>query len=122
MNLRAKSANSAFYRFFATEAEKTEGQLIYELGNRRLDFAEFRELLHQVAVQNSEVKGLETSVRVSPAEQRTMVIHAHKLTLHQKQIILLGFEDITGYRREQQLLKERKQWFEGLVDNAPVMM
>jgi two-component system CheB/CheR fusion protein len=120
-HLRIKSANHAFYKFFATDAQKTEGQLIYELGNRQLDFPEFRELLHQVAVHNKIEKGLEVSAQITGSDQRTMLIHARKVTLHQKQILLLGFEDITSYRREQQLLKERKQWFEELVDNAPTM-
>jgi two-component system CheB/CheR fusion protein len=121
-NLRIKSANSAFYKFFETEPDKTEDQLIYEFGNRQLDFPQFRDLLHQVTVHNTEVKGLEASARISATEHRTMVIHVRKLTLHQKQIILLGFEDITAYRREQKLLQERKQWFEDLVDSAPAMM
>ncbi|MCF2517000.1 CheR family methyltransferase [Dyadobacter sp. CY351] len=120
--MRIKSANQAFYRFFSTDAERTEGQLIYELGNRQFDFPEFRDLLHQLGAYNAPVSGLEVNVRISANEQRTMVIHARKLTLHRKQITLLGFEDITVHRREQRLLNERKQWFEKLVDNAPAMI
>jgi two-component system CheB/CheR fusion protein len=121
-HLRVKSANSAFYRIFATQPENTEGQLIYEISGRQLDFADFRELMHQVASNNAVVQELETDVRVLNADMRTMVIHARKLTLHQKQIFLLGFEDITPHRKEQQLLKQRQQWFEELVDNAPAMI
>jgi two-component system CheB/CheR fusion protein len=120
--MRIKSANHAFYRFFLTNAERTEGQLVYELGNRQFDFPQFRDLLHQVSAYHAAVSGLEVSVRISATEQRTMVVHARKLTLHQKQIILLGFEDITVHRREQRLLSERKQWFETLVNNAPAMI
>ncbi|SKC18027.1 CheR family methyltransferase [Dyadobacter psychrophilus] len=120
--LRIKNANHAFYRNFLTDADRTEGQLIYELGNRQLDFPEIRHLLHQVGTYNAVVSGLEVTVRISANEQRTMVIHARKLTLHQQQITLLGFEDITVHRREQRLLNERKQWFEKLVDNAPAMI
>jgi two-component system CheB/CheR fusion protein len=120
--LRVKSANNAFYRFFSTQPSQTEGQLIYELSDRQLDFMEFRELIHQVATHNAAVKGLETDIRITASEIRTIVIHARKLTLHQKQIILLGFEDITGYRKEQQLLKQRQEWFEELVDSAPALI
>jgi two-component system CheB/CheR fusion protein len=121
-HLRIKSANQAFYRFFETDAARTEGQSIYELGSRQLGFAAFRDLLHQVTAYNLVVDGLEADVRISATQQRTMLIHARKLTLHQKQIILLGFEDITVHRREQRLLLEHKQWFEKLVDNAPAMI
>lgn len=120
--MRIKSANNAFYRIFLTDSNRTEGQLIYELGNRQLDFPEFRHLLHQVGNNNEVVSGLEVNIRISAIEQRIMVIHARKLTLHQQQITLLGFEDITVHRREQRLLDERKQWFEKLVDNAPAMI
>ncbi|CAG5074794.1 Protein-glutamate methylesterase/protein-glutamine glutaminase [Dyadobacter sp. CECT 9623] len=121
-HLRIKSANQAFYRFFLTDAARTEGQLIYELGSRQLDFSELRDLLHQVTINDTVVKGIEADVRISATQQRTMLIHARKLTLHRKQIILLGFEDITVHRREQRLLLDRKQWFEKLVDNAPAMI
>ena len=120
--LRVKSANSAFYRIFDVKPENTEDHLIYELSGRQLDFVEFRELIHQVVTHNAAVKDLETDIRISASQVRTMVIHARKLTLHQKQIILLGFEDITGHRKEQQLLKKRQQWFEELVDHAPAMI
>jgi two-component system CheB/CheR fusion protein len=120
--MRVESANHAFYRFFLMDAERTIGQLVYELGSRQFDFPQFRDLLHQVSAYHAAVSGLEVSVQISPTEQRTMVVHARKLTLHQKQIILLGFEDITGHRREQRLLNERKQWFETLVNNAPAMI
>ncbi|WP_215231608.1 CheR family methyltransferase [Dyadobacter linearis] len=121
-HMRIKSANHAFYKFFLTDPDRTEGQLIYELGSRQFDFPEFRDLMQQVATYNAPVSGLEVNMRISSTEQRTMVIHARKLTLHRKQITLLGFEDITVHRREQRLLNERKQWFEKLVDNAPAMI
>jgi two-component system CheB/CheR fusion protein len=121
-HMRSEGANHAFYRLFLTDAQQTEGQLIYELGNSQFDFPELRDLLHQVSTYNAAVSGLEVSVRISATELRTMVVHARKLTLHQKQIILLGFEDITVHRREQRLLNERKQWFETLVNNAPAMI
>jgi len=121
-HLRVKSANNAFYKFFATTPAATEGLLIYELAGRQLDSAPLRDLLHQVLAYNLIIEGLETNIQVSASEQRTIVIRARKLTLHQKQIILLGFEDITGHRKAQQLLQQRQQWFEELVDNAPALM
>lgn len=120
--MRIKSGNQAFYLLFLTDADRTTGQLIYEFGNRQLDFAQFRDLLHQVPTDNTVVTGLEVNLWINATEQRTMVIHARQLTLHQKQITLLGFEDITVHRREQRLLNERKQWFEKLVDNAPALI
>ena len=121
-HLRVKSANNAFYNFFRTDPDAIEGLLVYELAGRQLDSAPMRELLHQVTAYNRVMEGLETNIRVSASDYRTIVIRARKLTLHQKQTILLGFEDITGHRKAQQLLQQRQQWFEELVDNAPALM
>ena len=121
-HLRVKSANLAFYKIFETKPEQTEERTVYELGNRQLDFAAFRDLLHEVVARNVAVKGLEAEIRMSSANQRTMVIHAKKIIQHKKQTVLLVFEDITAHRREQALLQQRRQWFEELVDNAPAMI
>jgi len=121
-HLRIKSANNAFYKFFATTPAATESLLIYELAGRQLDLAALRDLLHQVLAHNFVIEGFETTINVPDSEPRTIVIRARNLTLHQKKIILLGFEDITGHRKAQQLLQQRQQWFEELIDNAPAMM
>lgn len=120
--LLVKSANMAFHKIFETGPEQTEERTVFELGNRQLDFAAFRDLLHDVVAHNSAVKGLEAEIRMSAANQRTMVIHAKKIIQHKKQTVLLVFEDITAHRREQALMHQRQQWFKKLVDNAPAMI
>lgn len=120
--LRVKSANNAFYKTFATTPEQTEERTLYELGNRQLDFAALREVLHEVIALNVTVQGLEADIKISPLQQLTMVIHARKVVQHKRQTILLVFEDITVHRREQALLQQRQQWFEELVDSAPAMI
>ena len=44
-NLIITSANRAFYQTFRTNAEETEGCLIYDLGNRQWDIPALRTLL-----------------------------------------------------------------------------
>lgn len=121
-DLRVKSANKAFYKTFSTSAELIEERLIYELGSRQLDVAALRDVLHNVTARGISVQGYEVQINISPDEKRTMVIHARKVVQHGKQIVLLVFEDITAYRREQALFQQRQQWFEELVDNAPAMI
>lgn len=120
--LRVRSANKAFYKIFETAAERTEGLTIYELGNRQLDFTEFRDIMHEVVSRNTSVKGLEAIIRVSASRQCNMIIHAKKVVQQRKQTVLLVFEDVTAHRREQALLQQRQKWFEELVDNAPALI
>jgi two-component system CheB/CheR fusion protein len=121
-HLRVKSANRAFYKTFSTSAELTKGRLIYELGSRQLDVTALRNVLHNVMESGISVQGHEVQINISPVEKRTMVIHARRVVQHGKQTLLLVFEDITAHRREQELLQQRQQWFEELVDNAPAMI
>ena len=121
-HLRIRSANRAFYKVFNADPQDTEGTLIYELGNGELDFKGFRELINNVINQNALIKGVEVKIKLASADERTMQIHARKANQHQKQIILLVFQDVTEHRKAQNLLLERQQWFEDLVDNAMALI
>jgi two-component system CheB/CheR fusion protein len=116
--LSIKGANKAFYKIFGSDPARTEGSLIYDLGNRQLDFGGFRDMMHNVVSRDVPMSGFEVNIQLASGSERTMLIHARKVLLHQKQTILLVFEDITEHRKAQDLLRERQQWFEELVDNA----
>lgn len=121
-HLRIRSANRAFYKIFHADPQETEGTLIYELGNGELDFKGFRDLMDYVVTQNALIKGVEVKIKSALSGEHIMQVHARKSIKHQKQIILLVFEDITEHRKAQNLLKERQQWFEDLVDNAMALI
>jgi two-component system, chemotaxis family, CheB/CheR fusion protein len=116
--LRIKSANKAFYKIFRTDAEQTEERMIYELGNGQLDFTGFREVMQNVLSRDVPVQGFEVNMKLAIDDERTMLIHARNVVLHQKHTILLVFEDITEHRKARNLLEERQQWLKELVDNA----
>jgi two-component system CheB/CheR fusion protein len=120
--LRIKGANKAFYKVFQADPDRTEGSMIYELRNRQLDFNGFRDLMHNVISRGVIVTGYEVTFNMNQGDQRTMLIHARKVLLHRKQTILVVFEDITEHRQAQDLLRERQQWFEELVDNATALI
>ena len=46
--LRVVSANRSFFEFFKVNPEETEGQLIYDLGNKQWDIPKLRELLETI--------------------------------------------------------------------------
>ena len=47
-NLRVISANRSFYEAFKVKPGETEGQLLYDLGNRQWDIPKLRELLEEI--------------------------------------------------------------------------
>ena len=47
-DLRVVSVSRSFYEFFKVKPEETEGQLIYDLGNKQWDIPKLRELLEDV--------------------------------------------------------------------------
>jgi two-component system CheB/CheR fusion protein len=119
---RIKDANKAFYKVFQADPLKTVGRLIYEIRNRELDFAGFRDMMHNVLSRDVPVTGYEVKLNMESDYERIMLIHARKILLHRKQTILVVFEDITEHRKAQNLLRERQQWFEDLVDNATALI
>jgi len=120
--LRVKTANKAFHKVFNSEHFSTEQVLINEFGNGQLNFPGFRDMLYNVLSKNETIEGFQVPIRISHNQERIMVIHARKVVHHQKQTVLIVFEDITGHSKAKQLLQERQQWFEDLIDNAPALI
>lgn len=106
--LKIKSANQAFYKIFSVVSKDTEGKMLYELDNRKLDFPGLRQLLEDVISRNEHVKGFEIDVNLTDVGNKTMLLHARKAILYRKETILLVFEDITEHRKVQKMLLERQ--------------
>ncbi|NIJ52526.1 CheR family methyltransferase [Dyadobacter arcticus] len=121
-HLKVKLANKAFYEIFQTSPERTEGSSISEFGSGQLDFTGFRDLLNNVLSRNETIDGFEVNIKFSDGGDRTILVHARKVVQQKQLTILVVFEDITGHRKAQELLIERQQWFEDLVDNAPALI
>lgn len=123
-NLRVRSANSAFYRTFHTGAEATEGQLIYELGERQWDIPALRPLLETIIPQKSGFQNFEVKHTFPGIGEKVMLLNAQMVMQqpHRQEMILLVIEDITEHRQVQRLLEEREAWFHGMADNAPVLI
>jgi two-component system CheB/CheR fusion protein len=57
--MRVVSANQSFYRMFGVTPEKTEGNLLYDLGNRQWDIPRLHELLEEILPDKTEVRDFE---------------------------------------------------------------
>jgi two-component system CheB/CheR fusion protein len=123
-NLRVRSANPAFYRTFNTREEDTEGQLIYELGDRQWNIPALRHLLETIIPKKNTFQNFEVKHTFPGIGEKVMLLNAQMVMQqpHRQEMILLVIEDITEHRQIQRLLEEREAWFHGMADNAPVLI
>ena len=99
-NLIITSANRAFYQTFRTNAQETEGCLIYDLGNRQWDIPALRTLLESVIPHRASVEGFEVEHDFPTIGRRTMLVNARKIFRDGDHdgFILLAIEDVSEER------------------------
>jgi len=95
--LRVVSANRSFYRDFQVRPEETEGQLLYELGNRQWDVPELRELLEEILPQHNSFEDFRVTHDFESIGGRTMLLNARQVHSEagKERLILLAIEDTT---------------------------
>jgi two-component system CheB/CheR fusion protein len=124
--LRVKRATAGFYSKFKTKEKDTEGQYIYNLGNRQWDIPQLRELLEDILPDKKELQDFEVTHIFPGIGRRIMYLNARQiLNVNGDPLILLAIEDITDKRMVQQglaeaerLLNESKDRLKSAVDSA----
>ncbi len=102
-DLRVVSANRSFYRTFKMTPKETEGQPLYELGNRQWDIPRLRELLTEVLPNNTAFDDFEVEHDYPTIGQRTMLLSARReREASETRMILLTIEDITERKRAEE--------------------
>jgi len=98
--LRVKTASVAFYDTFRVTPEKTEGRLIYDLGNGQWNIAALRVLLEELLPQKEVIDDFEVRHSFEAIGPRVMLLNARRLVQgsDNNQLIVLAIEDITGRR------------------------
>jgi PAS domain S-box-containing protein len=104
-HLRVVEANRPFYEAFRVGPEETEGQLVYELGNRQWDIPGLRTLLQEILPGKSVLDNFEVNHEFKGLGHRTMLLNARKMH-PERETILLAIEDVTEKRRTAGALSE----------------
>ena len=91
------SANRAFYQTFQMTPETTEKRSIYEIGNRRWDIPQLRELLEKVLPENKSFEDYQIEHDFVSLGRRILVLNARQMFSVEgdSRQILLAFEDFT---------------------------
>ncbi|MGZ8921386.1 MAG: PAS domain-containing protein, partial [Limisphaerales bacterium] len=92
-DLRVMMANQSFYQSFRVTPENTQGQLLYDLGDRQWDIPALRKLLEEVLPQNAVFNDYEVDHTFPDIGHRMMLLNARRLD-HSK-LILLAIKDVT---------------------------
>jgi len=110
-DLKVISANSAFYQTFKVNHKETEGQFIYDLGNRQWNIPRLRQLLEDILPMNNAFDNYEIEHDFETIGPKTMLFNARRLD--DVQMILITIYDITErVRAEEKLQKNEEQFIE----------
>lgn len=96
-DLFVKSANKSFYKKFAVKPEETEGELLYNLGNKQWDIPGLCQLLDDIIPNNAFFLDFEVKHTFPGIGERIMLLNANRIMQksHHEQLILLAIDDIT---------------------------
>ncbi len=119
-DLRVRTANKMFYDTFQVIPETTEGNFIYELGNKQWDIPRLRKLLNEILPKKNAFQDFEVTHNFPSIGQKIMLLNARRLIQEEskKSMILLAIEDITDWKRKE-ALKESEARFRQLADSMP---
>lgn len=96
-NFRIRSASKSFYKKFLVNEEKTEGKLLFELGNKQWDIPELHSLLEEVISKNENFNDFEVTHKFPHIGKKIMLLNARRMVrkIDHRQFILLAIDDIT---------------------------
>ena len=100
--LKAVSANPAFYQTFHVAPKETEGSLIYDLGNRQWNIPRLRELLEDILPRNSTFENFEVRHDFPAIGTKIMSLNARRIDNQGNELILLAIGDITERKNVEQ--------------------
>jgi len=100
-DLRVALANRSFYQAFKVKPEETEGQHIYDLGNRQWDIPRLRELLEEILPKTTSFDNFEVEHDFRDIGKRIMLLNACRIYLesNRTKLIVLTIKDITERKK-----------------------
>ena len=113
-DLRIRTANAAFLAAFQTTLDRTEGRLLYELGDGEWDIPELRELLERIHLDDKPISDFSIDRHFARSGQRSLRINASRLVQTDLRLILLSIQDVT---EAEAILRDSEQRFKTMADN-----
>jgi K+-sensing histidine kinase KdpD len=110
-DLRVISANRSFYQIFKVKPGETEGQLLYDLGNRQWDILKLRILLEEILPADTTFDNFEVEHEFKIIGRCVMHLNARRIyrKVDGTHLILLAIEDVTERMRAEQALRQSSE-------------
>ena len=110
-DLTVALANRSFYQAFKVKPKETEGQLIYDLGNRQWDIPKLRELLEDILPKTTSFDNFEVEHDFPDIGKRIMLLNACRIYLeaNRTKLIILTIEDITERKKIEELSEKIRE-------------
>ena len=110
-DLRVISANRSFYETFKVKPGETEGQLLYDLGDRQWNIPKLRELLEEILPTDTTFDKFEVEHKFKIIGRRVMSLNARRIyrEIDETHLILLAIEDVTERKRAEQALRQSSE-------------
>ena len=110
-DLKVIFANTSFYQVFKVTPQETDGQLLYELGNRQWDIPKLRELIEDILLMDTTFEGYEVEHEFEHIGRRVMRLKARRISGEANNIplIFLTFEDVTERNLSEMKLKSSER-------------
>lgn len=107
-DLRVISANPSFCRTFKVTQEETEGQFLFDLGNRQWDIPALKELLNEIIPHKTSLDEFEVRHDFQHIGHRIMLLNARRVERGSIGIplILLAIDDITQRKQAEEETKK----------------
>ena len=123
-SLRVVTANGSFYENFHVAPSETQGQFVYDLGNRQWDIPALRTLLEEVLPQNHVFQDFVVEHDFPTLGRKAMLLNARRIRQpgNHSELILLAIEDVTERRQIEELHRESEERFRGTFENAAIGM
>ena len=106
-DLKVISANRSFYRTFKVDHKETQGQFIYDLGNRQWNIPKLRQLLEEILPKSNTFDDYEIEHDFETIGPKTMLFNARRLI--SRKMILIIIEDITERKKVEIELKKANE-------------
>jgi two-component sensor histidine kinase len=113
-DLRVIAASRSFYRTFAADPQKTEGRLLYELGDGQWNIPALRTVLEDVIPKHRSVEAYEVEHEFPTIGRRVMLLNARQVFDEggSDSALLLAIEDVTqrrdSEREKDELLRQKE--------------
>jgi PAS domain S-box-containing protein len=110
-DLRVILANRSFYQTFKVKPGETEGQLLYDLGNRQWDIPKLRELLEEILPTGTSFDNFEVEHEFKIIGPRVMHLNARRICreIDETHLILLAIEDVTERKQAEHALRQSSE-------------